>query len=625
MTEDHAPFILPTHKQGQGNKLVISLFFLFLLTVALVFGSSAQAAPREFLVVTPRKTATATPTVRQTGVATSTAVPTDMATATPTATVATETATPTSTAATETATPTQTATALATATATGYATPASYSTGFRSPAAQAANGDGDGNGYERNPANAFSDDGLPAIDKRSGSSNAAGCDDTGKDRHDFYNYGFFVPAGAVITGLEVRLDAHASDMAGSPRLCVELSWDRGNSWTAARETGALTVTEATYLLGGLADRWDYPWNISHLGNAAFRLRVSNVASSTNQDFGLDWVGVNVYYDLSGPPPTATVTPTPMVGVGVPLMDMGTATYLGFSGGLYPGGSNEMPADHAQAGLARASLIEPLDTAGNPAPDGKIILLSIGMSNTAREFGDSERPMPWTFTGMVAGDPATNQESLILINGARSGQDAPDWDSPNDYNYNLIRDSLLLPNGMTEEQVQIVWLKVANGDASSHPSLPSPDADAYVLMSRMGDILRALKSRYLNLQQVFISSRVYAGYAGDEPLNPEPYAYESGYTVKWLIEAQIEQMATGVVNEVAGDLDYDTAVPWIAWGPYMWADGDNPRSDGLVWLPKDFAPDGTHPFIDGQRKVAEMLLAFFKNSPLTQGWFLGDGN
>jgi hypothetical protein len=307
--------------------------------------------------------------------------------------------------------------------------------------------------------------------------------------------------------------------------------------------------------------------------------------------------------------------------------MGAADYFGFSGSLYPNRSNEMPAEHAQAGQTHANFIQPLDTAGNPSPNGNYVMLAVGMSNTAREFGIPDRVLPWTFMGMVADDPAVNHTDLVLINGARSGQDSPNWESPNDYNYNRIRDTQLAPNGLTENQVQIVWLKVANGDASSYPSLPSPEADAYVLLTRMGNILRALKSRYPNLQQVYISSRVYAGYATDEPLNPEPYAYESGFAVKWLIEAQIAQMASGgtVINEWAGDLNYDTVAPWIAWGPYLWADGPNPRSDGLTWLREDFADDGTHPFMNGQRKVAELLLAFFKTSPLTQGWFLGDAN
>ncbi|MCI0395216.1 MAG: hypothetical protein L0322_09805 [Chloroflexi bacterium] len=310
---------------------------------------------------------------------------------------------------------------------------------------------------------------------------------------------------------------------------------------------------------------------------------------------------------------------------IPLIDMGPATYLGFSGGLYPGGSNEMPLEHALEGLARANLIQPLDTAGNPSPTGKYVLLGVGMSNAAREFGVPGREQNWTFMGLAAGDQALNQEALALINGARSGQDAPDWEAPNAYNYNWIRDNQLIPNGLSENQVQVIWLKQANGDAGTRPSLPSPEADAYVFMERMGNILRALKSRYPNLQQVFISSRIYAGYSTDNR-NPEPYAYETGFAVKWLIEAQIRQMAGGgaVIDEHAGDLNYHTVAPWIAWGPYLWADGENPRSDGLAWLPGDYAPDGTHPFIEGQRKVANLLLDFFKNSPLTQCWFLSDG-
>lgn len=320
-----------------------------------------------------------------------------------------------------------------------------------------------------------------------------------------------------------------------------------------------------------------------------------------------------------PPPASTGDDTP-----IPLIDMGAATYKGFSGSLYPNNSNEMPAAHAQEGLARAGLIQPLDSAGNPSPTGKVVLLSVGMSNAAREFGVPGRQQDWTFIGQATADETVNHTTLAIINGARSGQVASDWESPTHYNYNWIRDNQLVPNGLTENQVQIIWMKMANGDASSHPGLPERDADAYILMQRMGNVLRALKTRYPNLQQVFISSRVYAGYAGADRLNPEPYAYESGFAVKWLIEAQIQQMATGVINEVAGDLNYNTVAPWIAWGPYMWANGTTPRSDGLVWLRSDFADDGTHPFIEGQRKVAAMLMTFFKNAPMTQCWFITDG-
>jgi hypothetical protein len=312
----------------------------------------------------------------------------------------------------------------------------------------------------------------------------------------------------------------------------------------------------------------------------------------------------------------------------PLPELGAGTYLGFTGGLYPAGANEPPPAHAVAGMVRVQNVQPLDLQGNPSPNGNIVLLSIGMSNTMQEFCGEyvvyTECEPYSFIYKALADPAVDHASLNVINGARGSQVATDWVDPYHENYDFIRDSFLAPFGLGEEQVQIVWLKATNflmGD----PSLPADDAQAYTLMATLAEVARTLKIRYPNLQQVFLSSRIYAGYA-TRPLSPEPYAYETGFAVKWLIEAQIEQMASGGgdFDSLVGDLNYNTVAPWLAWGPYLWADGPTPRQgDGLVWLPEDFGDDGTHPSESGRAKVADMLLSFYKGSPYTRCWFLAD--
>ena len=312
----------------------------------------------------------------------------------------------------------------------------------------------------------------------------------------------------------------------------------------------------------------------------------------------------------------------------PLPELTSGTYKGFAGGLYPGGSNLEPPAHRAAGLARAQAIVPRDTAGNPTPSGKVVLLSIGMSNTTQEFcaGGSTTTScsAWSFMGQAAADTALNDDTLVIVNGARGGQTAQTWDAATDANYDSVRLNRLGPLGLTERQVQVAWVKAA--DAGPVDSLPDPQADAYLLETHLGNIVRALRARYPNLQIVFLSSRIYAGYA-TTTLNPEPFAYESGFAVKWLVQGQIDQMATGgtVTDARAGNLNYDTGAPWIAWGPYLWGNGTRPRlSDGLTWEPTDFAPDGTHPAQSGQQKVGALLLAFFKTSAFARCWFVNGG-
>lgn len=312
-------------------------------------------------------------------------------------------------------------------------------------------------------------------------------------------------------------------------------------------------------------------------------------------------------------------PQPTDTAKVALTDMGARTYLGFQGGLYPGAQNDPPAAHAAAGRAAAAAILPLDSLGRPSPGGRIVLLSIGMSNTTMEFCSGSYPSCAAvgFVWQARNDPEVNHTTLVLVDGARGGQTPPSWNTPSAPNYDSAR-GRLAKGGVTEAQVQVVWLKEA--DAQPTVSLPGANADAYALERGLGDMIRAMKVHYPNLRQVFLSNRIYGGYASTT-LNPEPYAYETGFAVKWLIQAQIDQVGGKGADPTAGNLDYRAGAPWLAWGPYLWTNGTKGRSDGLVWLSTDVGTDGTHPSDTGRQKVATLLLQFFKSSPFTRCWFV----
>jgi hypothetical protein len=341
-----------------------------------------------------------------------------------------------------------------------------------------------------------------------------------------------------------------------------------------------------------------------------------------------------------------------VFIATPINDLGTGTYLGFQGGLYQNGTNLVPTDHNSDGKLYTDEITPLNAQGNPDSNGEVILLSMGMSNALIEFS--------TFEAQAAGSKLVNHDTLTVWDGAQSGQDACYWFpaegspvcSPSTQNeYDRIIDGLT-SSGLSNLQVQALWVDNANGRV--HPDnrgcqpqgtlcVPLCDpalrdcvntdnkTNALNEEEEFGEALRAAKTRFPNLKLAFFSGRVFGGYAvgGEDDADPEPFAYESGFAVKWLIQAQINQISTGVVDPVAGDLSYEHA-PWIAWGPYFWADGPNPRSDGLTWCfgqttspcngEFDFSAGGLHLNPTGATKAANLMMGFFTTSPYTTPWF-----
>jgi len=285
-----------------------------------------------------------------------------------------------------------------------------------------------------------------------------------------------------------------------------------------------------------------------------------------------------------------------------LTDLGTRTYNGQQGGLYPGGMNVRPAFHEMAGLERARSIVPMDRDGRPDPNGRYVMVSIGMSNTTMEFS--------AFRTLANADPSRDPH-LVIVDGAQGGQTAQLWSSGGCPCWTTLNDRLTAA-GVTARQVTVAWIKQA--DASPTSGWPTY---ARALKDELAAMLSMMAVRFPNLRLVYLSSRVYGGYALSG-LNPEPYAYESGIAVKWLIEDQLRGQG-GLAYDIG---DSTGGVPWIAWGPYLWADGLAARSDGLTWSCGDFsASDGTHPSTLGQRKVADMLLNFVRTDSTAKAWYL----
>lgn len=297
---------------------------------------------------------------------------------------------------------------------------------------------------------------------------------------------------------------------------------------------------------------------------------------------------------------------------IPLIDLGADYYLGKQGGLYPGGSNLIPSGHLKAGQKIAKGIKPLDTLGNVDwINGKVVFLGMGASTAGNTWNH--------FVDIV--DTAAGLNPCMQVINACLGAKGLEIMNDTTYNNWYWTDNIMPKirmKGSTPAQVQAVWVKTASKVDTTmiFPSQPEGIADKYEIL--MG----VLHNRFPNLKMVFISGFFYGGYADTlkefYDVVSEPGSYWNSFAVKWVVERQI-----------MGDPDLKFTgptkrSPFIAWGPYVWADGNNPNSEGLFWnCEADFAWDGGgyHLTNLGKDKEAHLLLTWAKNNPVVKRWFL----
>jgi hypothetical protein len=295
---------------------------------------------------------------------------------------------------------------------------------------------------------------------------------------------------------------------------------------------------------------------------------------------------------------------------VALTDLGTGTYQGSEGGLYPDGSNVRPAAQDAYGVTLAQGIGPLDAAGNPSPTGQYVMLAIGESTAQNEFN--------RFLPIAYADPTKNP-NLVIVNGAQGGGTPFDYEDQTSPYWATVMNNYLPQNGVTPEQVVVIWLEDTDGiNTGTFPT------DIAALQTEYENMMQTMHTLFPNLKMVYFSSRVYGGYSNGvgNPDNPEPYSYEVGFAVKWAIGDQLAGDANLNYNPTLGPV----VAPWMSWGPYYWSNGMLGREDGLVWDCADFSADGTHPSSEyGQLKVATALLQFLKTDDTTTPWYLVQGS
>ena len=340
-----------------------------------------------------------------------------------------------------------------------------------------------------------------------------------------------------------------------------------------------------------------------IGNYSFSVTLTDLATG-NTAYGSFTLGVfanlgdncsNISFNVAG-------TGTPLTA----LTDLGTGTYQGSQGGLYPNGSNTRPASHDSDGVSIAQGIQPLDSNGNPSPSGKYVFMAIGESTAQDEFN--------RFLPIAGADPSKNP-NLVIVNGAQGGATPNNFTSATSAYWATVMGDYLPQSGVTQNQVVAIWMEDTDGIASG--TFPT---DMSNLQTQYEQMMQTMLTLFPNLKMVYFSSRVYGGYSNGvgNPDNPEPYAYEVGFAVKWAIQDQLNGNANLNYNAANGPV----MAPWMSWGPYYWSNGMLGRNDGLVWDCADFSADGTHPSATyGQLKVATQLLSFLRTDDTTTPWYL----
>lgn len=289
-----------------------------------------------------------------------------------------------------------------------------------------------------------------------------------------------------------------------------------------------------------------------------------------------------------------VEPVPVVPQGtgnIPLNDPDLFTWNGEQSGLYPWG-NEMISNDYQSFYASVSQsIHPSSFSGLRTSHPKVVVLGIGGSTPGILFNG--------FIHAQQNDPGFGSD-LLFINGGINAMDLSDLLDPATNYWNNM-ETLLNNNAATAEDVQVMFCVEDN-----LRSVDTSFARATLLKDNYIQLMEIIRNHYPNCKLFLVADRAYSGYT-DDPHHHEPIGYLNGWGVKLFVEDYIN-----------GELPQ---YPVINWLDYYWADGENPRWDGLTYSQSDFSgPAYVHIKQEKADEITAVTHEKLKADPSASYWY-----
>jgi hypothetical protein len=282
---------------------------------------------------------------------------------------------------------------------------------------------------------------------------------------------------------------------------------------------------------------------------------------------------------------------------IPLNDLGTGTFRGYMGGLYPNGANKPSGRYADDLLTASKSIIPIDRHGNPSDTGKIVFISLGASVGGH--------MMKALIPKTENNPLTNP-SLLLIN-CNQGAGFASLNhimNPNDSYWDRVDHTIT--NKTSAKQVQVIYLETDDTTEIKWPN------KANLVRDDIDSCLRVFKRKFPNVKVVYVLGRTRT-FDNVKEWNKEPGPYYFGWGCKWAIEDQING-ASG--TKYKGP---NTVAPMITWGFYEWADSLPRKTDGFSWRFSQTV-DGLHATTEGQDTLTTRFQNFLLTDRYASIWY-----